>query len=277
MIDNQLIFIKLGGSLITDKMRSFTPRLDTLRRLAAEIAEARALLPGLRLIIGHGSGSFGHVPAQEYKTHDGVSTSSQWEGFSAVWREARTLNQLVIQAMLDANLPVIAFPPSSCVLTQDHSILSWDTRPIKAALDANLIPVVNGDVTFDAEIGGTILSTEEAFYYLAECLYPQRILLAGMERGVWKNFPECTEVIPTITPLTYNNIKGYLSGSMAVDVTGGMLQKVSSMVELVSRQSNLQISIFSGDIANHTLKALLGEKHGTLISDFENLHQSRIK
>jgi len=36
-----LILIKLGGSLITDKTKPFTPRLDVIKRLAKEIHEAR--------------------------------------------------------------------------------------------------------------------------------------------------------------------------------------------------------------------------------------------
>ena len=53
-------FLKLGGSLITDKSRPQTARLDVLERLASEIAQAYHKHPDLSLVIGHGSGSFGH-------------------------------------------------------------------------------------------------------------------------------------------------------------------------------------------------------------------------
>ncbi|MEZ4718850.1 MAG: hypothetical protein R2851_22555 [Caldilineaceae bacterium] len=39
------IFLKLGGSLITDKRAPETPRLDVIHRLAAEIAAARPKYP----------------------------------------------------------------------------------------------------------------------------------------------------------------------------------------------------------------------------------------
>ena len=68
-----MIFLKLGGSLITDKARPETPRLDVLRRLVNEIAEARQAAPTLRLLIGHGSGSFGHAAAARHATHLGAS------------------------------------------------------------------------------------------------------------------------------------------------------------------------------------------------------------
>ena len=61
-------FLKLGGSLITDKRQPETPRMDVIERLAQEIAAARAANPSLQLVLGHGSGSFGHIYARQYGT-----------------------------------------------------------------------------------------------------------------------------------------------------------------------------------------------------------------
>ncbi|MFN3331018.1 MAG: uridylate kinase, partial [Caldilinea sp.] len=66
-----LVFLKLGGSLITDKRKAETPRLDVIARLAQEIAAAQQDDPALRLVIGHGSGSFGHIYGRKYGTRDG--------------------------------------------------------------------------------------------------------------------------------------------------------------------------------------------------------------
>ncbi len=74
----ELVFLKLGGSLITDKKRPHTPRMDVIRRLAREIAAARNIRPDLQLVLGHGSGSFGHIPAEKYGTHQGVKSPSEW-------------------------------------------------------------------------------------------------------------------------------------------------------------------------------------------------------
>ncbi len=41
-----MIFLKLGGSLITDKTRDNTPRLEVIHRLARELA---ACIPNLRI------------------------------------------------------------------------------------------------------------------------------------------------------------------------------------------------------------------------------------
>ncbi len=128
--------------------------------------------PELSLLLGHGSGSFGHVPAKLYGTRNGVSTVEEWRGFSKVWVEARTLNQIVIHYLAQAGLPVIAISPSSAIITNNGFVTQWDTTPIQKALSAGLIPVVYGDVIFDQVLGGTILSTEELFYHLAQIFSP---------------------------------------------------------------------------------------------------------
>jgi isopentenyl phosphate kinase len=63
-MSQRLVFLKLGGSLITDKNQAHTARLDVLERMAFEIAAARAQDQDLKIVLGHGSGSFGHyLPA----------------------------------------------------------------------------------------------------------------------------------------------------------------------------------------------------------------------
>jgi isopentenyl phosphate kinase len=260
-----LYFLKLGGSLITDKQSAFTPRRDVLARLAREIASACAQDPDLRLILGHGSGSFGHVPAKKYATRQGVVTPEQWKGFAEVWKEARALNQIVMDSFVEAGLPVIAFPPSASATTQDGQVENWPLTPITSALQAGLIPVVNGDVVFDRNWGGTILSTEDLFFYLAHPLRPDRILLAGLEDGVWEDFPACTRRIDSITTANYATVLPYLKGSAGVDVTGGMVQKVTRMLELTRQIPHLEALIFSGQKPGLVQQALLGALPGTVI------------
>jgi isopentenyl phosphate kinase len=260
-----LVFIKLGGSLITDKHSPRTPRREVIQNLAGEIKAGLARHPGLQLLIGHGSGSFGHVSASRHGTRAGVRSPEGWQGFLEVWRDARELNSIVIELFSEAGLPVIAFPPSSTTLAADGSVAAYALDGIQSALANGLIPVIHGDVVFDTIRGGTILSTEELFVHLAGELNPRRILLAGLEPGVWADFPVCSELVSLITPVTLAEIEGKLRGSAAVDVTGGMYQKVVSMLELVKALDGLEVVIFSGEDVETFAYALDGEEAGTLI------------
>jgi isopentenyl phosphate kinase len=264
----EIYFLQLGGSLITDKDTPNTARLPILKRLAEEIATARTAQPDLALLIGHGSGSFGHVAAKKHGTRAGVQSSAAWLGFAEVWQTARALNQIVIEALSQAGLPVIAFPPSACVLAQAGAVQEWNLTPIRRALQAGLVPVVQGDVVFDETLGGTILSTEDLFFHLAPLLQPDRILLAGIEPGIWADFPARTQLINNLTPQTLPALRQKLRGSASTDVTGGMQAKVERMMSLLQSPSNLQIAIFSGLHPGLLTQALTGHLPGSVLSHF---------
>lgn len=261
----RLVFLKLGGSLITIKEKPHTPRPEVLRRLAEEIAEALEQDPNLQILLGHGSGSFGHVPADQYHTRRGVKTAHEWHGFVEVWRQAAELNNLVIDAMQKAGLPALTFPPSSAVTTQQRNVTAWNLKPIRDALQNGLVPVVYGDVVFDQRQGGTILSTEDLFAYLAPQLHPSLLLFAGMEPGVWQDFPANTLLLPEITPVNFPQVEAGLKGSTATDVTGGMLDKVSRVLSIVSQLPGARATIFSGEIPGNVRMSLLGVELGTEI------------
>jgi len=90
-------------------------------------------------------------------------------------------------------------------------------------------------------------------------------LLAGLEPGVWLDFPDCTEIIEEITPNNWDIIKTRIGGSASIDVTGGMYSKVFQSYQLAQDFPGLEVMIFSGHESGIIERALLGERIGTLI------------
>jgi isopentenyl phosphate kinase len=121
-------------------------------------------------------------------------------------------------------------------------------------------------VTFDEIRGGTILSTEDLFTHLVRALNPQRILLAGLEAAVWEDFPDRTRMVEKITPHTVTEVSDGIGKAAGADVTGGMESKVTQMLELVQKNRELKIQIFSGAEPGNILRALTGETLGTWIT-----------
>ena len=275
---NNLIFLKLGGSLITDKARPRTPHLDRLKGLCGEIASVLARDPNLLLLIGHGSGSFGHIPAKKYRTREGlpslappeggkVRTGAYWRGFTEVWHEARELNKIVMDALREANIPALAISPSSSVVARDGEAAEWNLAPIKHALAKGITPVVYGDVVFDEIRGGTILSTENLFIHLAREMRPQRILLAGVEDGIYADFPARKQRVTRVSSASYAEIRAGIGQSSGTDVTGGMSSKVEEMLRLVEEIPAIEVQIFSGVKSGNLTRILNGEGLGTLITE----------
>lgn len=266
-----LVFLKLGGSLITDKRQAETPRLDVIERLATEIATARRNDPELKILIGNGAGSFGHVPARKYRTRDGVSTTEEWFGYAETADAAARLNRLIIAALLQAGVPAWTLQPSAMVTCTDGKISAGSAQPVARALLNGLVPVVHGDVALDSVRGGTIISTEEIFEWLALELpvslasnlttkHPlQRLILAGEVEGIYTADPllePTAELIPSITPETLSDVIDGLGDSHGVDVTGGMVAKVQQAFSMIAQTPGLEVTICSGLIEGNILQAL---------------------
>ena len=108
---SELVFVKLGGSLITDKLRYETPRLAVIARLAKEIQAALEAKPDLKLVLGHGSGSFGHFVADRYKVHEGHL--KDWRGYVETAAAAQRLDRLVLDALLAEGVRAVNVQPSA--------------------------------------------------------------------------------------------------------------------------------------------------------------------
>jgi isopentenyl phosphate kinase len=263
---NDLIFLKLGGSLITDKDQPSTALPERMDMLAEQIREFLVQSPTSRIVLGHGSGSFGHFAANKYNTRHGVQTEAEWQGFIEVWHEARALNQILIEKLFQHYLKVICFPLSAMAVTDDGFLDNFPVSPIEQAIHQGLLPVIYGDVVLDKGLGGTILSTEEQFQFLAKILRPSRILLAGIEQGIWEDFPTCTKLIRSMSLNEYLFIKDEIGASASIDVTGGMASKVKEMFSIIQNDPEVKIQIFSAVEPGSLLRALKGEPIGTVLT-----------
>ncbi len=245
--------------MITDKRQPETPRLELLQRLAQEIATARQRDPQLQLVIGHGSGSFGHYVGRRYGTRQGVQTAEGWYGFAATGDAAARLNRIVTGALLAAGVPAWSLQPSVALRCVDGRIVDGPIASVQLALTHGLVPVVYGDVALDEVRGGTIASTEEIFAWLATKLPPQRLILVGEVDGVYTADPNTdatAQRISAITPATIVQMQATLGGSHGVDVTGGMAAKVAEALALVTAHAGLEVLICSGLTAGNLTLAL---------------------
>lgn len=264
MMDN-LILVKLGGSLITDKNKPFTPRHDVIKRLAKEIHEARQEKK-LKVIVGHGGGSFPHKPAKDYRTNEGIINGNSFKGISLVQDAASKLNRIIVDALIDAGENAISVQPSASLISENGRIKEWYLKPVTEMLRKGLLPVPYGDVALDTKKGCCIISTEEILNYISRHSSFKKIILAGITNGVYEKDPTIypdAKLIPEINSKNYEDIKKYLGGSTGIDVTGGMLHRVTRIFELT--KFGVEAVVMSGEIEGNLKRALLGERVGTLM------------
>nr|WP_290665508.1 isopentenyl phosphate kinase [Ardenticatena sp.] len=254
------IFVKLGGSLLTDKTARYAARHDVLARLAREVAIARGACPDLELVLAHGSGSYGHVAARE-TGYDRERGHRDVLAYARVAAAAATLNSLVRAALLAADVPAVSLPPSASALVKEGRIvrLAWD--PFARILTWGGVPLTYGDVALTA-VGGTIVSTEVVLTALAEHLPPTRLILLTDVPGVFAHPPTGKTPPPLlekITPTTWPHQREGVRGARGTDVTGGMVRKVEQMLALVERFPDIEVLIASGHTPGILAQALQGE------------------
>ncbi|MCJ7424412.1 isopentenyl phosphate kinase [Candidatus Bathyarchaeota archaeon] len=262
MSEKNVVMIKLGGSVITDKSREFTSRNEVIDRLAREIhcfvGRSRT-----KLIVAHGGGSFPHVYAKQYKIHLGGYSNETAEGVSRVQNSAARLNRLVVERMMEIGENPISIQPSACVLARNSRIIRWNTTILEKALDSGLVPVPYGDVAFDEAKGCCILSTEEILRYLATRLTVSKIVIGIKEKGV---LDRNGKLIPVVSKSNLKGVLEWVKGSSGIDVTGGMRSKILTLYEIAKANDEIECVIV--DVSKpDALKNCLEGKHvtGTII------------
>lgn len=262
------IFIKIGGSILTDKTQPEALNLPALQTVATTLTAILREQPDLQLLIGHGGGSFGHYWAKKYGTQHGVNSPEGWRGVARVADAMGRLNRIVVNALLEAGMSAVGIQPLASAQAQGGRLRELALPVIEQMLDVGLVPVVYGDVVLDSTQGAAIISTEGIFAYLAPRLQPQRIVLVG-EAGVYTADPRRDPGAVRIAQITAANIETVLEqtgSSHGTDVTGGMAAKVEQMWQLVQSAEGLEVLLIGVDAA--ALRAALhGEEitEGTLI------------
>lgn len=259
MTNKQLVFIKIGGSLITDKTKPFAVNKRILKTITQEIKKVFTLRKK-GLVIGHGSGSFAHTPAQRFNTIKGINKKRDLMGMSEVCDAACRLNRIVIAEFLRIGLPAVSWSPFSVFLSEDFKLKKLFIDSLKELLMLRALPVVYGDVIVDTKKGCTIFSTEKILNFLGRYLIKdnfrvERIIHCGKTSGV---YDEDGKIIPLINKKNFKIYKKILSNSEGIDVTGGMKHKVEE--SLKTAKSGIPCLIIDGIKKGNLANAILGKK-----------------
>lgn len=253
----EIVLLKLGGSLITEKAQGGGVRNDVLRRLAGEIARAAAAIPE-RLIVGHGSGSYGHVAAAEAGIARGLTAPEQLCGVAATQQKAAELHALVAGELLAAGAAPFSLAPSSACLAAGGKVATWPSPPLLRALDQGFLPVAYGDVVMDSEQGVAICSTEQALLALARGLDGHTVARAiwlGETAGI---YDERGETIPELSAGSIAGHAGALGEAAGTDVTGGIRHRLEAVFALA--ELGIPSLLCDGRVPGLLERALRGEK-----------------
>jgi len=265
---SETVFLKLGGSLITEKDRPGTLRRDVCRRLAGEIRQALTAAD-IRLLLGHGAGCFAHVPAAKYRVAEGLAGGGGWRGYAETRRAVTALGARLLDAFAEADFHPLLVPPSACARACDGRLVEMDLTAVRTLLEARQVPLVCGDAVLDAKRGFTICGTESIFLCAARLLQPTRVLLACDVDGVFEADPAeepAARPVPLVTTDNLPEVTARAHRVRGADVTGGMASKIRLLKEIAALPGVVEARILSGLVPGAVRAALLGTYDaGTLV------------
>jgi isopentenyl phosphate kinase len=188
-------------------------------------------------------------------------------GFSKTHQAMTMLNRLVVDSLIDQNLPAIAVPPSSCVATRSGRIENFEKGLLIKMLEIGFLPVLYGDAVLDWDVGFTILSGDQLVSSLAISLHAERIIIGADVDGLYTADPKTNpsaRLIPHLTLGALQRLQKNVEEAKVTDVTGGMLGKIKELIPAVER--GIRVIIVNATKTNNIYKALKDkEVAGTII------------
>ncbi|RDD44967.1 Isopentenyl phosphate kinase [Trichoplax sp. H2] len=180
--------IKLGGSAITSKQH-----LEKANTQAINIAASHVHEMTRKCVIVHGAGSFGHFHAKKYNIATGFNDTDfeqQRIGFSQTRLSVTKLNHIIVQALIEKDIPAVSISPCGLWKTTDRSVTSTFLQPINDLLRAGFVPVVHGDAVIDTSLGCTILSGDTIIqlnHIIVQALIEKDVPAVSISPcGLWK-------------------------------------------------------------------------------------------
>ena len=248
-----MFVIKLGGSVITDKTKKQTFKQKTMGRLAGEIKKA-----DVEVIIVHGAGSFGHIPAKEYQLDEGYRNLSQIKGFSITHEMVQTLNSLVLRSLHKHGIPAVSISPHSTVRLDNHELAKMDFQVFKEYLEKNFIPITFGDVVLDKKLGFSICSGDLLVDALTGYFKPEKVVFVIDEDGLYTSNPKIDKKAEFIESATLKKLENLtILDDKHADVTGGMGGKIKTIKNILNH--GVDVVLVNGNKPGRLYNVLVGE------------------
>ena len=255
--DNDVILLKLGGGLLTDKEKPLSIREDIVKSTIDQIINANA-----KLILIHGGGSFGHPLAKKYDILEGLNTSvpNQILGLTETHQAMVKFNSYLVNMFLERSYPALSIQPSSIFINDSGNTINKSLDIIETMLDLNILPILYGDIIFDKQGSFSIISGDQIIFQLCEKLKKYHIskVIFGIETdGIFINTQDNKnkniKLVPEI--LSSNlDLLDLADLGKKIDVTGGIKGKINSIKDICN--FNIPVQILNGLKENYIFKSL---------------------
>lgn len=267
MIDRNIVFLKIGGSLLSDRNRACTLNYDYILRILPLI---RPLIGNLVLV--HGMGSFGRAWMQLY---DGKRLSREKASLArSIQRELRAFHEVLLDILVAGGIHVRSLDPQALFIVRAGKIEVGCLELIPYMLNLSELPVLYGGTVpeYDGEFG--VLSSDQIVENAAISLNAHHVVWATDVPGVYARGRDgnAGKVIAELTQDNRNQV--WNAKSDLIDCTGGMASKLESAFRLAN--AGIPSIFVNGHDETSLEKALEGQcESGTRVCSHENTETSK--
>ena len=250
-----MILLKLGGSIITNKEKSLTPRKKIVEKIARELKKIKE-----PIAIVHGGGSFGHYWSVKYDMHT-EPRKYDMHGVTIVKNSMIDLNKIILDSFVKNKLNPYSLPPTDFM--SGNKPISKKIKEIEEIAKSGLIPITYGDALWYGNKKTYILSGDKIMTHLSKILKPKLSIFALNEDGLYSDLK---------TKKMIYELKGKSPeiSENKMDVTGGMARKVEEATKIA--KMGVTVFFVNGNKPERIVKAVKNRRYeGTLFKGKRNV------
>jgi isopentenyl phosphate kinase len=249
-MQNDVVLIKLGGSVLTHKERPMTINKTAIDRILKSL-----LFVKVPIILVHGGGSFGHYWSIMYDMHSKPERYSS-DGIAVVHESMISLNHIIIKSMLKLKMNPYTVPPFSLIL--GNKPFMKKIFDLASMSKDKIIPITYGDIVYRTYHKYSIVSGDELMTIISSVLRPKKVIFAINVDGIYKD-PQTKQVVQTIEEKALIKFS-----SVNFDITGGMKRKVREALKI--SLAGMDVHFVNGFKPERLLKIIENKKtEGTVI------------
>ena len=258
---NEILLLKLGGSLLTDKNKPFFIREEIAKSAIQQIINANE-----KVLLIHGGGSFGHPLAKKYNISKGLDKSipNQIFGLTETHQAMIKFNSYLVNLFLEKSYPILSIQPSSIFIKDTENIITNSIDIIETALDLNILPILYGDIIFDTQGSFSIISGDQIIFELCENLQKysvSKVIFAIETDGIFIIDRDSKDKNVKLASKIFSNELDDLDLAdleKKIDVTGG----IEGKIEFIKRicKFNIPVQLINGLKENNIYGSLKNEK-----------------
>ncbi len=244
-----MILIKLGGSIITNKEKPLSPRRKTIDKIVQSLRKIDE-----EIVIVHGGGSYGHYWSVRYNMHTKPANFSP-HGVSVVKNSMVELNKIILDSFLKNKLNPYCLPPTDFM--SGNKSVTKKVKEIGKIAKTGLIPITYGDALWYGQKKFFILSGDKIMTMLSKILRPKLCIFVLNVDGLYSDMKskklirKLGKKIPLLT-------------KTLMDVTGGMNRKVEE--SSIIAKSGIDVFFVNGNKPQRIVDAVKRKKfNGTIV------------